>query len=359
MYIYIINNMASNIGCMVWNQHQTYGSKTYSGLDIDIVKSAVQKYIRRNLPQKAILSAIELYRMNELGATPIVSNLFNRIAIIAAEDVGPANLPLILEVIRTIESKDKDLYQLLAMIQLLAESKKTRLMDQAWYAYATPHGRIKSQNKNIALDTTFTSEDVQYITEHMNEDIFHPEDPHNLRSYILIFMKRLLASDYNAYTWAYFFLDQCTDTLITRRKKFILNNRTNTTGKPDILLWKALSKVLPPETHDILVEAYYNHTESLPFLQVAVLIALYKLPYEKYNLESAVTIWKTQQKDIVTDMLHGTYQLQVDEYVIDKHTALGRKNGKNINDFLTTGAVVIPQDEKYYNETLEKIYTQK
>src|SRR6516162_10560953 len=69
---------------------------TFSGYAIDVVKSAMQKYIRRNMVEKALISMIELYRMPEVDgdAKSIQSNMFNRLAVIAAEDIGPSNVKL-------------------------------------------------------------------------------------------------------------------------------------------------------------------------------------------------------------------------------------------------------------------------
>lgn len=67
----------SNIGKMKY-KGPFGGSTTYSGYEIDIMKSALQKYIRRNIPDKALMAAFELYRMAELeGGRSIQSNLYN------------------------------------------------------------------------------------------------------------------------------------------------------------------------------------------------------------------------------------------------------------------------------------------
>ena len=55
-------SQAPVIGQMVWKGLRGGASKTYSGIDFDVAKSALQKYIRRDMQQKAILTAIELYR---------------------------------------------------------------------------------------------------------------------------------------------------------------------------------------------------------------------------------------------------------------------------------------------------------
>lgn len=343
-----------NIGQMVWKGLRGGASKTYSGIDFDVAKSALQKYIRRGMPQKAILSAIELYRMGEVGGDPGVSNMYNRLAIIANEDIGPANLPLVLEVTRLVESGDRDIYRLVTMVQLMSESPKTRMMSHAWRAYANPEGRATSIKMGLPVDTGFTDSDVKYIDENKNSDLFLQGDPEYLRPYILIFLKRLYEKDFNAFSWAYFFLETAKDITVAKRKKFIIGNTRSTTGKGDILLWKALAKVLSPETHDILVEGYYNHTESRPFLQNAILSALYSVPYKKLDLEPFINIWREQA--VLPQMLNGDFPLEIDAFAIDKHTRQGRAMGMGIQEFVDEGAAVANQDERFFNQDLETIY---
>ena len=83
-------------------------SKTYSGLDIDICKSGVQKYIRRGIVSKALMCAFELYRMEEVGGRSLQTNLYNRLAVIVAEDVGIPNLPLITSVLSILLTQDRE-----------------------------------------------------------------------------------------------------------------------------------------------------------------------------------------------------------------------------------------------------------
>lgn len=343
-----------NLGQMVWKGLRGGASKSYSGLDLDVAKSALQKYIRRNMVQKALLTAIELYRFSEVGGDAVVTNMYNRLAIIANEDIGPANLPLTLEVTRTVESRDRDVARLATMVQLMAASPKTRIMSHAWSAYAVPAGRAVATRLGLRVDSEFTEDDLKYIAENKNSDLFLPGDPENIRPYVLIFLKRLYEKDFNAFAWAYFYLEAAKDLTLAKRRKFIDGNLRSTTGKSDILLWRALARVLPPETHNILVEAYYNHGENLPFLQTAILAALYGLPYEQLELETGTTVWR--QQPALQQMLEGAFTLEVDPFVIDKHTQKGRAAGIGIEEFLAEGMVVIPQDPTYYNEILEQVY---
>ncbi len=346
--------MSQNIGSMVWKGLRGNSSKTVSGVDFDVAKSALQKYIRRNMPEKAILTAIELYRFGEIGGDPGVSNMYNRLAIIANEDIGVANVPLIIEITRIVESKDRDVVKLAAMVQLMSASFKTRMMSQAWRAYTNPEAKELGSSLGLSIDDNFRDSDIEYIRENINSDIFVIGDPENIKPYVLVFMKRLIDKDFNAYTWAHFVLELTKEMTISKRKKFINGNTRSTTGKADILLWTVLSRVLAPEIHDTLVEAYYNHTESRPFLQNAIMIALYRLPYEKLDLTPLVEIWR--QAPILKSMLNGEHKLEIDSFAIDKHTKKGRALGMNVQDFVDEGAVVSPQSEIFHNPILEQIY---
>lgn len=347
-----------SIGKMVWKGLKR-GSKTYSGIDLDIIKSAVQKYIRRSMTEKAILSAVEMYRLKEVGGSAAVTNLYNRLAIIANEDIGPSNLPLVLEVTQMVESDEiRDLETLITIVDLLSKSKKTRIMSHAWRTFCTPEGREIASEKGVVIDNDFTDSDLKFIEKNKNSSIFYDSDPEELRYYILTFLNRLIEKDFNAFSWVYYFIEYCKSNnidKIKRRRKFIEKNKRSFTNKYDILIWRALSKVIPATTHDILVEAYYNHTENRPFLQHAIIIALYNLPYEKFNIEPYVQSWKKKGSEI-QKMLNGEYSLEIDDFVIDKHTLQGKKMGKGIKEFVEEGSIVIPQDPKFYNKTLEEIY---
>lgn len=343
------NKPINNLGKMVW-KGLLGGSKTFSGLDLDIAKSAVQKYIRRNMVDKALMAAIEMYKFIEIPeGKAAVTNLFNRVMIASNEDVGPANVDLVCAVTEFVESGNRDIGLLLTMIKLLCESKKTRLPSHCWRSYAHPDGREVALGLGLPLDIDFTSEDLKFIKENNDCDIFLPSDPQNIRCYILMFWDRLVKKDFNAFTWVSWYIDASKDLMLTKRKKFILSNTRSITGKADILIWKVLAKVLPNQTCDILCDAYFNHTESRPFLQNAIVIALYGLPYNKLDIVVDITI-------DVENLLKCEISLEVDSFVIDKHTRQGKILGKTVQTFVDEGAYVSLEDMDYHNELLAKIY---
>ncbi len=355
------NELNISKGQMAWKGMRG-GSKTYSGIAFDVAKSALQKYVRRNMTQKAILTAIELFRFGEVGGTAGVSNLFNRVAIIAAEDIGVANIPLVLEVIKTIEAGNRDIYKLLAMVQLLSESSKTRIMSHAWRAYATEDGREIAATKGIKLDTDFNyderNESLQDILE-TYKSVFVESDPMEMRYPIVMFIDKLKQHDLNAFSYCYDYMKKYKNIKIEKRRKFILDKPSGYTTKSDILLWKGLSQILDPHIHDILVRAYYNHTENRPFLQFAIMICMYDTSYVKFDVDALTNIWENENNNVVVELLSGKYILEVDPFVIDKHTAIGRGQGRGITEFVEDGAYVQPLNTDYYDETLELIYKQR
>lgn len=377
-----------DMGKMVWKGIRGNASKTYSGIDFDVAKSALQKYIRRNMTAKAVLVAIELYKFKNIqGASAATTNLFNRIAIIANEDIGPANLDLVLLVTSFLNpnsfKKDlPDVYTLCALVDLLSNSEKTRMMSHCWKTYANPLGREVANNMGISIDDTFKPDDLKFLESSKAHDlektIFEPSDPDNLRPYILTFYKRLLEKDFNAYSWVFFYtklIEENDKLVLKRRKKFVNPKLKGTTGKPDILIWKVLSMFLPTRTHDILVAGYYDHSEQRPFLQHAILIALYRLkstPSQEYIdfVEQKPDEWEFDNKtkdieyngklftkpEFVNLALSGNYNLVIDDFAKDMHTRAGKKRGMTKQQFVTEGSLVIPQSQKFFDPRFLKVY---
>lgn len=349
----------TGLGQMIYKGIRGGHSKTFRGIDFDVAKSALQKYIRRRETDKAIKVATELYRFTEIPeAKACVTNTFNRVAIIAAEDIGPSKLSLVIRVIQEVEKGNRNFVDLITMVHLLSISPKTRIMSHLWWAYANSEGRKMAREAGLVVDDSFKAEDREYIINQMKDCyLFLDSDPSSLRPYIVMFDKRLSESDYNAYTWASFYLNKVDGIKLEKRKKY-MGAKNRSTTKPDILLWKVLSKYLSCEIHDTLIEAYYNHTENRPFLAMAIIVAIRRLGLSKFNYEEAVERYREKGKTL-DYLLRGKYNLVIDDYAIDKHTMLGRRQGKTLKDFVLDGAKVIPQDPEFYDQRLEELYQNK
>jgi hypothetical protein len=104
--------------------------RTKHNYDAYEVVSALQKCIRRGLEEDALYWAYELAKSDSKS----YSWLWQRLKIIASEDVGPANfaMPILIDVLyrNWQKKKDNDLWYTNAVIAL-ARSPKSRIVDNA------------------------------------------------------------------------------------------------------------------------------------------------------------------------------------------------------------------------------------
>ncbi|MCW4006042.1 MAG: hypothetical protein NWF04_05535 [Candidatus Bathyarchaeota archaeon] len=111
-------------------------AKTKNGYDHYELLSALQKCVRRGLEYEAVHFAVELEEFNP-------TMLWNRLKIIAAEDVGPANpsLALVMDLMRT---------QYLAEKSKLAESSyRLFLVNAVVCLCRSPKSRITDDLQNV------------------------------------------------------------------------------------------------------------------------------------------------------------------------------------------------------------------
>lgn len=351
----IIPIKLDKLGGMIWEGLRSKGTKTYSNISFDLARSALQKYICRSMKEKAVLTAIELYRLLEVGGIPGVTNMYNRLAIIANEDIGIANLPLILEITNIVSSGDRDPAKLCAIVQLMSESYKTRIALHAGYAYASWSGRRKAVKAGISIEEELTDLDKQYVESNKNSDLFLCTDPLEIRPYALMFSKRLQEKNYNAFSWLYLYMDAVKDiNSLTKRKKFVKKNPKCKTGKPDIILWNALSKIMDPNVHDILVDSYYSFTEGSCFLQSAILVVITNTSYTKINIQPTIDLWK--KSITLRQIMNGDFLLTIDAFAVDNTTFVGRTINKTGQPLISNDEV-IPLAKGLHHEQLAQIYT--
>jgi len=353
-----------------------FNSTTFSGYTTDIMKSALQKYIRRGSLSKALISGFELYRLGELPqARAIQTNLYNRLAVISCEDIGPANFPLCIAVIREVLADNRKTTTLAALIQLLAESEKTRLMSHLYHVYFKPQGMALAQEKGISVNEQFSEDDLRFIQVLPGEEfepgqikpnLFLPGDPEEIKGFVEIFYYRLFKQSFQAMVWLrYFFIaigmyDFSTGRLkkptvqVARRRR-----RTN----PATIIWDVLRCFLPAEAVDSLEKIYFKHTEKRPFLMTAIVAAIYRTEYKSFDLTDSVKRW--ENFPLLDSLLSGRYAdlgfpdgFKIDPFVIDMHTRAGKQAGMSRKEFVSEGAEVKPKSERYQVRLFEDIYNQ-
>lgn len=328
-----------NIGKMIF-KGMFGGSTTFSGYSIDIVKSGLQKYIRRNIVLKALYCGFELYRMIEIDkGISIQTNCYNRLAVIACEDIGPANLSLCIKVVELVLNKNRDINILATIIQLMSISEKTRIMSHLNRTYCTTEGKIYARNIGFPVDD-FVETDLI-----IHEQYWKSGDPEEIKYLAEMFLYRLYQKNFMVFDWLGRYKDATKNIKVMPRKR-----RTD----PMVVIWDMLQSLLPYKVHEILSKAYFKMTEKTPFLMTAIIVALYSIPYIELDITESVKIWTDHPT--LNQLMKGEYNFQTDDFIIDKHTKQGKIKGASRDTFVKEGAYVTPQSELYYIKIFEDIY---
>lgn len=342
------------------------GSITFSGYPIDQVKSALQKYIRRNMKDKAIMAGIELYRMAELAnGKSIQTNLYNRLAVIAAEDIGIANLPLVINVIKLILNEDRDINMLITMITKLAESNKTRIMSHLYRSYMTDEGhqcsinlglKTTDDNTQINDDDESVEKGVNWLMIMANAKMSNSQALSDASKYYLLkFYELLCKRDKLALYWLenYIKTSKVMNKDQTHLKKTINNSNfiTRKSDNPLQYVWLMIKEFLDNDLYNTIHSIFYKSSDNRTFLMLALSSILYDVKYEPSNLISTCLA-----KDYYHSLITGQYDFELDDFVIDLHTKKGRQESADRSKFVSEGALVIPQCQKYYDPVLAEIY---
>ena len=116
--------------------------KDFTGTPMDQRKSDVQKAIRRGMTDQALSSFFCGYNMVGMfpgvtGARAIQTNFINRLAVIAIEDVGMGDLPVVRAVLPVLfamttvtasKKSERCPFKLGSIVRILCEAKKSRIM---------------------------------------------------------------------------------------------------------------------------------------------------------------------------------------------------------------------------------------
>lgn len=331
----LIKQFQGNRGLMYYDGAYSLETKTFSGYTIDIIKSALQKYVRRGIVDKAVIACIEMYRLGELGGDPVITNLINRIKIIAVEDIGIASYPAVMEVLNVLEVS-REIDEIVACVHLLCESKKTRTHCYIWSAHIYNRDMARSFGIEVGADDwkcAINDEDRLYVEE--NRHLLDYNLPDDNVVIALVFRKRIIMKNFDAYNWIYYYYQL--KNKINRVPKF----RNLKSNQPIVVLWLAIKDMIL--NYDIMLQ---NHLESeIHFFQTVVFQLLVGLESE-YVPDFPLLIKKN--KKMVKKLLNGEYdKFIIDDYCIDQHTIIGKSQGKGRNDFINEGSVIQNEDMQY------------
>lgn len=317
------------LGKMVWKGMRGFGANyTFSGHSFDVMISALQKYIRRSEVEWAVEVAVECWRMGELDPAPR-TNLFNRVSIIAVEDVGVASLDRVCKVVDLLsDKKNRTLDNLIKCVVTLADPStlKTRVMSHLRHAYGWTE---KSRRYGLAIDET------------ENNSLLH------------LFEECVKAKKREMFLWYSRFISSLSSSLskvpkVPKTKKPGFNSSTT---DPRVKLWEVLYPHLDPSVSLPLMKGYWMASEKAPYIMVAMTVLVYQV--ERIEMDWVFADYGGK----VGSILRGDFIIEeIQSYAIDKHTIQGKRLGKTRKDFVMEGAIVIPEDPRFIDELLQEIY---
>lgn len=353
------------------------GGTSWNGIDIDVLKSGIQKYIRRGYLEKALWCVYELDLFHEMyerdpskhtGLKALSTNCIHRLLITSIEDIGIGNPSLPLLVDRLVQAykrdrfnpslKDKRREYLYVLTKVMCESKRTRELSHIRSVFSQV---FNFDGKEYTTDGSsfhrFSLEDLkkQYPNIYnFTLDVIDPSDEY------MRFQEEFKKGSDACFYW-FFKLFSRGNSLSTCRHQvshllsFVLDE---TKLQPDS---EELIRVM-----SILRDWFreYNFKEYVLFAMQIILLGLrrphidnlHELDVLSAKILSPTCVFKDEWEGYYMRNVNGSVII-IDDFVVDKHTRKGRKIGKDLAVFAKEGAYVTNE----YKDTVQdykKIYTE-
>lgn len=225
------------------------------GLKFDVIKSGVQKGIRRNLPDLAGPLAIRGLEIGLLHKS-VLSNLLNRLVVICGEDIGPACVPAV-RVIDSLVSK------------LRVETERDRSKMESLLSTAVAYMCTQRKTRVLSFIRSYYSIALERHQDLVNEDVLNEfrniesQDSTHLGKWELA-----LGGPY-PYIAVKYALDMLYDkTLKTKvlNMKPLTGRNTKVASAVDACWLKMYERVLDKETFKVLFQWYKNENENHIYL---------------------------------------------------------------------------------------------
>ena len=320
-----------------------FSSRSFNGYKLDILKSAVQKYLRRREFHKMVWCVGEIYLFQvyaksdtEKRATKgIISNLINRLIIMLDEEMLFAECEkylLVRKYMEDFEKSDRGNFECLFKIcDVMCGARMIRRNSDI-------RGYWSPRNKALKIDDG-DSTDEYYFEK---------------------FKEKFEENDSECFIWMFkiFYRGAEGEVVRYRRKENIYMIWEYLFGRENIKENEVLRRCL-----EYRLKEFYkkNRGERFIFLTAAIDIAMYKGNNVKKDWFDCSKKVKFDINDLVkaeddkfadVNIIKSVYEkwgkMEIDDYAIDMHTSAGRKMGKNKVDFIASGAVIVDEDKEYF-----------
>ena len=323
-----------------------FSSVSHHGYKLDMLKSGMQKYLRRREFEKMTWCVMEIFKF-ELWAKDekekkmckgVISNLLNRIIVMMDEELlfcEVQNYLILRKFIEMFESDRKNGGKFLILIcRTLVNSRLLRRASdiRAYWDY-----RIRFGTEKDAVELS----DEEYFNKFV--ECFERKDDECFKWMFKIFngnkkgnVMRFRRKDNIYMIWEYLF---------SRKNVKYLN------GYKELLEYK-------------LREFYkLNRGERFMFLVNSIDLVMKcdgkENVFVNIHISQILKELDRYQKDFVEMYNYSMLYWNIDDYAIDMHTSEGRKRGKNRKDFALEGSIVVNEDTEFLVKEWREFYVKE
>lgn len=311
-----------------------FSSLSYYGHKLDILKSGLQKYMRRREEDKMLWCLAEIYLFKVYARTDqekkatrgIITNLINRIIVMLDEELLFIEWDKYLMVYNLIEKFEKsdrnDFISLIKICKVLCNS------------------RLLRRNSDIRAHFNFN---MRKADSKKPESLVEKESDGDTDDwYFSNFKKYFEQGDSACFYWMFKIYTAQRD---GEKRRF--NRKENIYMVWEFLFKVAFGNPLLTRCLNYRLKEFYNKSkkERCIFLTAAIDLCLEK---ENINWDANMLLNEPEvDEKNVEKLFKNRKRLVFDNYVIDMHTSLGRKLGKNGIDFMEEGSYVKDEDSEF------------
>ena len=307
-----------------------FSTKTFNNYAADVAKSGIQKYIRRGETLKAMyfVNEIELLKYSTTPRQKAVrTNMRNRLAATLYEDISPFH--------------GQDIY--MKSIKLLAKYEEKRLVPgiesfQVLTDFVQLMSIAKKRRVPSHLRATYYTIPLMYPNIVAKNKGFYEFLDYNQGTDLENFHKTLLLNDWNCFYWAF--------KIIFSPNKINIKIMGKKKTKAPFSIWAIFFKMSERKDFERIRDACYEHylkydnSRGENWFSLCICIVLYI--HQDYT-KAIKPVQKLDAKTVVRRNV--VERIEVESFIIDKHTSQGRKMGKNTEDFVTEGSLVFNEDK--------------
>ena len=323
-------------------------NKSYYGYKIDVLKSALQKYLRRKELKKMewVITELYMFRFADSRAIGVLSNVLNRIKIFNDEEMCFDDWNRYLKVHELIEEFEKNdkvgLNILLKICRILVDCNMIRLSSDVknYYKLAIDKYSLKLEDAEVNQGKV-----LRYVKEGDDKECLD------------LFGKFIDLFEKGSEDCCYYALKL----MNKEENKVKCGRRIRRTG-PSYMVWDYLLSIGRKKNNENcmklleyrLREYHTKRGERHIFMTASIYMMIY---YDEMEWDKVIDYSKYDVSDQeIINMLNERVKLDIDDYCIDMHCSEGRKKGKNKRDFVLEGSVVVDEYTKYSRPEMRKFY---